>query len=195
VRGDDSHPTFPKCYRPAGPEGTPAFLGSQQEDLTGRKEATLRCCCLHGSSDAVGQHVGASWDGRLDNGLPRGYSECGGSPVSCVQCRGSMGCPFSSLWWYSWQNNLLLSGASQKPDEGEYDEDEEGFGGHQRENPSLLLRWHFDYLSCLLCSSKILLNSVFSADTCWPSAEGYCVPRTKISCLKGFRNLGSHYYL
>ncbi|NXI65914.1 SSMM1 protein, partial [Anseranas semipalmata] len=37
--------------------------------------------------------------------------------------------PFSYLLWYYWQNDPLLSGTRQKPDERKYDEDEEGFGG------------------------------------------------------------------
>ncbi|KFM09794.1 hypothetical protein AS27_08692, partial [Aptenodytes forsteri] len=45
-----------------------------------------------------------------------------------VRRRGSMGYPSSCLWWYYWQNDPLLSGASQKPDEREYDEHENGEG-------------------------------------------------------------------
>ena len=77
----------------------------------------------------------------------------GDSPVSHVQRRGSMGYPFSSLWWYYWQNDPLLSGASQKPDEREYDEDEEGFGGVR--GKILLYSCAGILIICLVCCARV----------------------------------------
>lgn len=107
----------------------------------------------------------------------------------------TVGYPFSSLWWYCWQNDPLLPDTSWKPDERECDEGEEGFGGIRGKILLCSCTGRFDYMSCLLCSSQILFNSVFSADTCWLLVEGYCAPYTKLSCLNGFHNLKSCYYL
>ncbi|KFQ87307.1 hypothetical protein N337_08513, partial [Phoenicopterus ruber ruber] len=78
----------------------------------------------------------------------------GDGPASHVQRRGSMGYAFSSLWWYYWQNDPLLSGASQKPDEKEYDEVEEGFGGIR--GKILLCSCAVILIICLVCCAQIL---------------------------------------
>lgn len=77
----------------------------------------------------------------------------GDSPMSQVQRRGSMGYPFSSLGWYYWQNDPMLSGAHQKPDEREYDDDEEGFGGITGE--ILLCSCAGILIICLVCCAQV----------------------------------------
>lgn len=58
--------------------------------------------------------------------------------------------PFPCLLWY-WQNDFLLSRTSQKPDERESDEDEEGFGGILGN----ILPWCCTgiLITCLVCSA------------------------------------------
>ncbi|KAF1623253.1 hypothetical protein FQV09_0001333, partial [Eudyptes chrysolophus] len=82
----------------------------------------------------------------------------GDSRVSHVWRRGSMGYPFSCLWWYYWQNDPLLSGASQKPDEREYDEHEWlNIGtGCPGKGKILLCSCAGILIICLVCCARIL---------------------------------------
>ncbi|KFQ45022.1 hypothetical protein N333_11141, partial [Nestor notabilis] len=78
----------------------------------------------------------------------------GNSPEFHAQQRGSMGCPFPSLWWDHWQQDPLLSGTSQKPDEWEPDVDEEGSGGIR--GKILLYSCAGFVIICLVCCAQIL---------------------------------------
>lgn len=158
--------------------------------LTGRKEAILWCCHPHGSSGADVWHLWASRDGWLDNGLPRGRSECSNShPTSSAEAPWVTLFPlFSSITGRMTLCSLALVRNQMR---GNMMRMRKALGGSEGKScPAPALAFWLSVSSAVL---NILFNSVFSADTCWPLAEGYCGPYTKLSCLKGFHNLGSYY--
>lgn len=123
----------------------------------------------HSSSERrwIPPHIPKTWDGQLGNGLPRGCSEHGntrplerGQPYVPGPATRLHGIPFFLSWVVllaEWPRAFWRS--SETRWKGIWWWWGRLWGDH-RENPPLLLCWHFDYLSCLLCSSKIF-NSVF----------------------------------